>query len=47
MRNRAFNGSADGTDLVIVLMLAHVEFTTHWLLCWRDVTGSLKIPCLR
>ena len=33
VRNRTFDGSADGTDLVIVLMLTHVEFTTLWLLC--------------
>src|SRR5690348_12660612 len=42
MRNRAFYGSADGTDLVIVIMLAHVEFTTFRLLCRRDVARSLK-----
>src|SRR5271167_2238430 len=42
VRNRTFDGSADGTDLVIVLMLTHVEFTALWLLCRRDVTGSLK-----
>src|SRR6266496_1583444 len=42
VRNRTFDGSADGTDLIIVFVFAHVKFTTLWLLGRRNVTGSLK-----
>ena len=37
MRNRALDGSADRTDLVIVFVFARVEFTVLWLLNRRDV----------
>ncbi len=40
--NRTFDRSADGTDLAIVFVFAHVEFTTLWLLGRRDITGPLK-----
>ena len=42
MRNRALDGSADRTDLVIVFVFTHVEFTVLRLLGRRDVTRSLK-----
>src|SRR5450756_2511076 len=42
VRNGALNGSADGTDLVVVLVFAHVEFTILWLLDRRDVARPLK-----
>jgi hypothetical protein len=42
MRNRALDGSADGTDLVIVFVFAHVEFTVLRLLSRRDVARPLK-----
>ena len=32
MRNRALDGSAYRTDLVIVFVFTHVEFTVLWLL---------------
>ena len=32
MRNRAFDGSAHRTDLVIVFVFTRVEFTVLWLL---------------
>src|SRR5260370_26539126 len=32
MRNRTLDGSADGTDLVIVFVFTRVEFTILWLL---------------
>src|SRR5256886_17543694 len=42
MRNRALDGSADRTDLVIVFMFTRVEFTALWLLGRRDVARPLK-----
>src|SRR6266566_126666 len=42
MRNRALDRSADRTDLVIVFVLTHVEFTVLWLLSRRDVARPLK-----
>jgi hypothetical protein len=39
MRDRALDGSADRTDLVIVFMFMHVEFTVQRLISRRDVTG--------
>ena len=32
MRNRALDGSADRTDLVIVFVFTRVEFAVLWLL---------------
>src|SRR2546421_13008428 len=42
MRNRALDGSADRTDLVIVFMFTRVEFTALWLLSRRDLARPLK-----
>src|SRR5437588_12783460 len=42
MRNRAFDGSADRTDLVIVFMFTRIEFTALRLLSRRDVARALK-----
>ena len=42
MRNRALDGSADRTDLVIVFVFTRVEFTVLWLLSLRDVARPLK-----
>src|ERR1019366_9214134 len=42
MRNRKLDGRAEGTDLVIVLVLTHVQLTTRRLLGGRDVARSLK-----
>src|SRR5580658_7445169 len=42
MRNRALDGGADRTDLVIVFVFTHVEFAVLWLLSRRDVARPLK-----
>src|SRR5271169_2285071 len=42
MRDRALDGSADRTDLVIVFVFTRVEFTVLWLLSRRDVARPLK-----
>src|SRR6266568_3369598 len=41
-RNRTLDGSADGTDLVIVFVFTRVEFTVPWLLGRWDVARLLK-----
>src|SRR5258708_10782498 len=42
VRDRTLDGSADGTDLVIVFVFTRVEFTVLWLLGRRDVARPLK-----
>ena len=42
MCNRALDGSADRTDLVIVFAFTRVQFMVLWLLTRRDVPRSLK-----
>ncbi len=42
MRNRALDGSADRTDLVVVFVFTRIEFTILWLLSRRDVARPLK-----
>ncbi|MPY81359.1 MAG: hypothetical protein GEV04_23755, partial [Actinophytocola sp.] len=42
VRNRTLDGSANGTDLVVVFMFTNVEFTVLWLLDRRDVARPLK-----
>ena len=42
MRDRALDGSADRTDLVIVFVFTRVEFTVLRLLSRRDVARPLE-----
>ncbi len=42
MRNRALDGSADRTDLVIEFVFTHVKFTVPGLLGRRDLARPLE-----